>query len=172
MNKRQEEIQKIKENIPIWYIAEQAGLRKKSENSRCIRYFSPTYENYELVVYKENNYFVDYGAGKKGSVIDFYMHIYDMDYVNAIIKLREMLKNEKIININNLQKLNDFKEAEKEFFIILREKLPLIKRKTKFLKKMRKFFAEIQAEIEEEIQAEMEEQSEEEQEQSETYEIW
>ena len=168
--KRQEEIQAIKQNIPIWYIAEQAGLKKKSENSKCIRYFSPVHKNYELVIYKENNYFVDYGAAKKGSIIDFYMYIYDVDYVNAIIKLREMLKDEKIKNINTLQKLNDFKEAEKEFFCILREQLPLIKRKTKYLKKMRNFFAEIQAEIEEEIQAEMEEQSEEEQEQS--YEIW
>ncbi len=172
MNKRQEEINRIKENIPIWYIAEQAGLKKKSENQKCIRYYSPVSEHYELVIYKENNYFVDYGAGKKGSIIDFYMHIYNLDYVSTIKKLRKMLKNEKINNLNNLQKLNDFKLAEEEFFKILREKLPLIKKKTKFLRKIRNFFSNIQAEIEEEIQSEMEEQSQEEQKQSETYEIW
>ena len=136
---REEEIYFIKENLQIEDIAEEFGLIQIKKNSRVIRYKSPADERYELVVFRKNNRFVDYGSGARGSVIDFYMYINSMNYIQAIQELRDIAGLNDKEHFEIKRKRNDFKLAEKEFQELLRVYISNCKNKTKYLLELRDY---------------------------------
>ena len=146
MFNREEEIQSIKENIKIDELAEELGFEKIKETYKVIRYRSIADGSYELVVFKNSNRFIDYGNGKRGSVIDFYMEYTGKDYISAIKDLRERL-NGLGIDEGRKWKYDDFMAIEREFSELLRDYISKAKNKTKYLKEMRNYIKEMKNRI-------------------------
>ena len=111
---RREEIAEIKRNIRIKDIAELLGLKRVKGYRRGIGYVSPTDYKYNLVVYEnteKGDYFIDYGSGEKGSIIDFWMHITGDDYASTMRELRKILHDDYSPNgydFHNKEKINNF----------------------------------------------------------------
>ena len=111
---RKEEILAIKRNIRIKDIAELLGLKRIRGYRRGIGYVSPTDYKYNLVVYEnteKGDYFIDYGSGQKGSIIDFWMHITGDDYASTMRELRKILHDDYSPNgydFHNKEKINNF----------------------------------------------------------------
>ncbi len=147
---RKEEIEFIKKNVLIEDLLNQAGIYYR-KHGKYLRLYSLKNAEKEpsLLIDTKKNAFFDNSARESGSVIDFYMYLYNVDYITAIRELRAIAGlNSKNVNIPKRQiKYNDFNKAKQEFMELMHLYIMNTKEKTKYLKKIRKFIKDLKEEI-------------------------
>ncbi len=147
---REQEIEYIKQNVKIEDLIIQAGIYYR-KHGKYLRLYSLRNAEKEpsLLIDTSKNAFFDNSARESGSVIDFYMYMYNIDYVTAIKELRAIagLDNNKEIKIKRQVRYNDFNKAKLEFNELMHLYIMNTKNKTKYLKKIRKFIKDLKEEI-------------------------
>ena len=146
---REEEIKYIKENVKIEDLIIQAGLYHR-KHGKYLRLYSLRNAEKEpsLLVDTTKNAFFDNSAQIKGSVIDFYMYLYNVDYITAIKELRAIAGLNSNVNIPKRKiSYNDFNKAKQEFMELMHLYVMNCKNKTKHLKEIRDFIKKKKEEI-------------------------
>lgn len=144
---REEEILFIKENVKIFDLIQQAGIKwwKAGLNKVKIRSLINYDKNPSCIIYTDKNDFYDFSANRGGSVIDFYMYLTGKDYVSAIKDLRNLAG----LNGNKGQfeiRLNDYTEVRKEFENLM-DLVMSLREKTKYLREIKEILKQKREEI-------------------------
>lgn len=147
---REQEIEFIKKNVLIEDLLNQAGIYYR-KHGKYLRLYSLKNAEKEpsLLIDTKKNAFFDNSARESGSVIDFYMYAFNVDYVTAMKELRAIagLTNNKEIKIKRKVKYNDFNKAKQEFMELMHLYIMNCKNKTKHLKEIREFIKRKKEEI-------------------------
>ena len=99
---RQKELETIKSKIRILDLARDAGVQLVPcgpDKWRCRSLTNITESRPSLVIYASQNTYYDYSSATGGSVIDYYMALYRVDYITAVRELRRLAGLEDSVSI-------------------------------------------------------------------------
>ncbi len=155
--KRQQEIEAIKEGVRIIDLLNREGIYYRRVGNNRLRLYSLVNDEKEpsLVVDLVKNRFFDNSSGRKGSVIDFYMYMYDVDYVTAIRDLKKILLGLDVKVEKRPVKLNQFNRVKVEFLSLMHNYIMPLKNKTVFLDALERVIQNYKSEITNELNKQM-----------------
>lgn len=154
--RRKQELEVIKSAIQIRELLDREGIYYKVVGGNKLRLYSlkTDEKNPSLFVFLDKNRWHDYSYGQGGSVIDFYMYMYDVDYATAVKDLRAMLRGYEFKR--RPVKLNDFNQAKIEFMNLMHNYVMNLKEgKTGYLRSIRYTIEKIKEDIAKEVNRQM-----------------
>jgi len=153
--KRERELEEIK-RLPPDLIFQDLGIEPKQVGHRlCI--FAPWREETKPSVFIEqkNGHYVwkDFGSGKGGSWIDFFMELYDWDYVETVKYLREKYLGADLDITTEINRANSFSFGSRKYELLKIEakkvEHPALKNylKARAIKKIPNWLREVQYQL-------------------------
>ena len=146
--KRKEEIEAIKSGVRIKDLLDREGIYYRRSGNR-LRLYSLVNDEKEpsLVVDLVKNKFYDNSSGHKGSVIDFYMYLYNVDYITAVKDLKNILFGLDVKVEKRPVKLNQFNRVKVEFMNLMHNYIMPLREKTVYLDALERVIQNYKSEI-------------------------